>query len=166
MITMKPAIESQVIYAEAFFEEAKLFQRENGFAQWDENYPTIEDALDDVYEQKGYVFLDGVTPVGYARIDFDGEPQYDKIEGSWHTDGPYAVIHRMAFGDVGRSRGISGDAFALIKNLCLQNGVHVIRIDTHEDNQIMRHVLEREGFQYCGQVWIVDGPKRAYDLEF
>lgn len=45
-----------------------------------------------------------------------------------------------------------------------EKGYRDFRVDTHEVNQIMQHVFEREGFIYRGQV-IIDGLRRAYQKE-
>ena len=45
-----------------------------------------------------------------------------------------------------------------------EKGYSDFRVDTHEMNQIMQHVFEREGFVYRGQV-IVEGARKAYQKE-
>ena len=35
-----------------------------------------------------------------------------------------------------------------------------IRIDTHRDNRIMQHLLERHGFRYCGIIYLLSGDER------
>jgi len=38
-----------------------------------------------------------------------------------------------------------------------------LRIDTHEDNKTMQHVLSKLGFSRCGIIYIEDGsPRIAY----
>lgn len=66
--------------------------------------------------------------------------------------------------DSGRSRGLSGFAFILIKERCLQEGVHSIRLDIPEDNSVMCRILEREGFEYRGKIG--ENSQNAYELEF
>jgi RimJ/RimL family protein N-acetyltransferase len=40
-----------------------------------------------------------------------------------------------------------------------------IRIDTHHDNVVMQHVVQKAGFQRCGIIYIADGtPRIAYEL--
>jgi hypothetical protein len=40
-----------------------------------------------------------------------------------------------------------------------------IRIDTHRDNKIMRHLVEKHGFAYCGIIYLDNGDERlAYQL--
>ena len=35
-----------------------------------------------------------------------------------------------------------------------------IRIDTHRDNSIMRHCLQKAGFAYCGIIYLANGDER------
>ena len=38
-----------------------------------------------------------------------------------------------------------------------------LKIDTHEDNVVMQHVLEKNGFERCGKIYTHDGtPRIAY----
>ncbi len=54
---------------------------------------------DDIEQRIGYVIMDNKVIAGYIYIDFSGEPAYEKIEGTWKTDKPYAVVHRWAFSE-------------------------------------------------------------------
>ena len=45
-------------------------------------------------------------------------------------------------------------------------GIKNIRIDTHEDNRIMQHLLDKYGFAKCGCIYVEDGtPRIAYQKE-
>ena len=42
-------------------------------------------------------------------------------------------------------------------------GINSIRIDTHRDNCIMKHILTKYGFQECGVIYLADrAPRNAY----
>lgn len=91
-------------------------------------------------------------------LSFSGEETYKEIQGAWLNDEPYAVIHRIA--SLGKGRNLLKDAidfaFAKIDN---------IRIDTHEDNNIMRSLLNKLGFVYTGIIHLKNGDeRRAYQL--
>lgn len=36
-----------------------------------------------------------------------------------------------------------------------------IRIDTHHDNMVMQHLIEKEGFKYCGIIYCWSGDERV-----
>ena len=57
------------------------------------------------------------------------------------------------------THGIADIAFALAK----QRYAH-LRVDTHATNRAMRHLLDKEGFVYCGIIYMPDGsPRVAYE---
>ena len=101
--------------------------------------------------------------VGYCGIIFGDELAYHEIEDAWKTERPYAVLHRLAFSNRAGGRGLSKEAFDLIKELCLSRQIDAIRADTQGENKLMQHVLEREGFSYCGLIQFGGGPKLAYE---
>ena len=85
------------------------------------------------------------------------DPTYAVIDGAWHSDRPYGTIHRIASDGSG---GILGTAVAFGKSR-----TDYLRIDTHEDNKVMQHAIEKLGFRRCGIIHLSDGsPRIAYDL--
>ena len=64
------------------------------------------------------------------------EPNYRVIEGAWRSGAPYGTIHRVA-GD-GTVHGL----FAACMDFCKRRMSH-LRIDTHENNAVMRHLIAR-----------------------
>ncbi len=146
-------------------EEAKAFQRSMGFVQWHPGYPSLNTIAQDIESGIGYVFAEDEKLLGYCCLIIGDEPAYRQIEGAWKTERPYAVVHRLAFGAAARGRGLSGEAFSLIKAFCLERGIEAIRVDTQEENRVMRHILDREGFSYCGRILFDGGPKLAYEWD-
>ena len=53
------------------------------------------------------------------------------------------------------SRGIAAACF----DWCWSQSRN-LRVDTHEDNRIMRHCIEKSGFGYCGIIHLQDGAPR------
>ena len=147
----------------AIINAGKEFQREQGFTQWTEQYPNIETIRQDIQAQKGYVIKIENRIAGYMCIDFDGEPAYNDIQGKWNAEGPYAVVHRMAFGKEFRGMGLSEITFQQIEKLCLSKGIKNMRVDTDLSNKRMQHVLEKNGFCRCGTIVFQGGEKLAYD---
>ena len=86
------------------------------------------------------------------------DPTYAKIEdGQWLNDEvPYGTIHRLA--SAGDRRGVASEVIAW----CLEH-CESLRADTHADNKIMQHLLEKNGFARCGIIHVEDGtPRVAY----
>ena len=146
-------------------EDARAYHRSLGFEQWHPDYPTQQTVLDDIAQNIGYAFTDENGVIGYCCIIFGEEPAYKEISGAWKTDRPYAVVHRMAFSSRARGGGLSGEAISLIKEFCRSKQFDAIRIDTQDENKVMQHILEREGFAYCGLIHFDGGPKLAYEWD-
>ena len=52
----------------------------------------------------------------------------------------------------------------LTEELCKERGIPSIKIDTHEQNLGMQHILRKNGYTYCGVIYVEDGTKRlAYE---
>ena len=69
---------------------------------------------------------------------------------------PYGTIHRLA--STGDHRGVASEVIAW----CLEH-CESLRADTHADNKIMQHLLEKNGFARCGIIHVEDGtPRVAY----
>lgn len=146
-------------------EDARAYHKAMGFEQWHPEYPTQQTILDDIAQGIGYAFVMEQKIIGYCCLIIGHEPAYDLIEGAWKTDRPYAVVHRMAFAHKARGGGLSGQALDLIKAFCLSQRIESIRVDTQEENKVMQHILEREGFQHCGLIQFDGGPKLAYEWD-
>lgn len=144
-------------------DDGRRFQREQGFVQWDDAHPSRAAVEGDVRGGDGYVLLVDGTLAGYLCLSFNGDPAYPAIRGQWREDGPYAVIHRMAIGRAHRGRGLTGEVFRLAGRLAKARGVDLLRIDTHEDNLRMRHVLEKNGFACRGTVIQNGSDRLAFD---
>ena len=146
-------------------EDARVYHRSLGFEQWHPDYPTQQTIHDDIAQNIGYAFVNEDGVIGYCCIIIGDEPAYHEIDGAWRTDRPYAVVHRMAFSGNARGRGLSREAFDLIKAFCLSNQIDAIRLDTQDENKVMQHILAREGFAYCGLIQFDGGPKLAYEWD-
>jgi len=138
------------------YDAARMFMRNHGNAtQWSNGYPDRELVLEDVEAGRSYVGTDSLGRPHMAFVFAVGEdPTYQLIEqGQWLNEQPYGVIHRI--GSDGEQKG----AFRACLEFCRQI-IPNIRIDTHEHNLTMRHLLESCGFRYCGIIYTDDGTPR------
>lgn len=155
---IRRANKNDIISIMPIYEAAKAKMRADGnMHQWSDKYPDEETFLDDINRGELYVAYDDEI-YGVFMLSFSGEETYEEIQGAWLNDEPYAVIHRIA--SIGKGRNLLKDAidfaFAKIDN---------IRIDTHEDNNIMRSLLNKLGFAYTGIIHLKNGDeRRAYQL--
>ena len=147
----------------AILDSGRDFQRAQGFTQWRDGYPAAKDVLCDIQQKGAYLLMADNTPAAYIFIGFAGDPSYPAIEGRWHHDAPYAVFHRVAISGDFRGMGLADILLHRAGALAHLRGFHVLRIDTHEDNKRMQHVLTKNGFSYCGTVLQNGEPRLAYD---
>ena len=142
----------------AIYDHAREFMLSYGNTrQWPGHYPDIESAREDLENGVLYVAETDGAVVGTFVMMSGPDATYAYIEnGAWRSDTPYGVIHRVA----SRGGGVLGAALELAK----QRYDH-IRMDTHEDNAPMRHLLEKHGFSHRGTIYVENGTRRmAYDL--
>ncbi|MDD6211751.1 MAG: GNAT family N-acetyltransferase [Clostridiales bacterium] len=163
MVTLEKVKKEEIHQCYEIVDSGRKFQREQGFVQWTDDYPNYDSIRDDVMNQKGYaVKVDG-TIAGYMCIAFDGEPTYRYIEGRWTLDAPYAVIHRIAFSEPYRGVGLADIVWNLIEEYCRVKKVGYIRMDTDFPNTRMQHILEKNGYQRCGIIYVRGSGRIAYD---
>lgn len=131
--------------------------------QWVNGYPERGLIEQDIQQGISYVIEEnGLIEAVFVYIEGE-DPTYRVIEnGAWMTDGRYGTIHRLA--SAGRVRGIAGQCFAWCANETAIHGCMSLRADTHMDNQIMQHLLLKNGFVYCGVIHLLNGsPRLAYE---
>ena len=147
-------------------DSGRKFQREQGFIQWPDNYPLPEDVEEDIQNGSAYkILLKGII-VGYMCISFDGEPTYEYIEGAWKKDVPYAVVHRIAFAPEVRGKRTGDKVIPLIEQVVREKGFSSIRLDTDFPNLRMQHMVERNGFEKCGIIYVRNHEGRiAYEKD-
>lgn len=141
------------------YDYARAFMRETGNeTQWVDGYPSEELIRQEI--EAGHSFVctgedEEENILGTFCFILGDDPTYQHIyEGAWlNDDEPYGVIHRLATS--GRSRGVSEACL----NWCFERCGN-IRVDTHRDNKVMQHILEKYGFQPCGIIYVKNGTER------
>jgi len=137
-------------------EAAKKIMRQSGnMHQWEDGYPSETVIMNDMAKNGAFVIEDDDEVVGYFAFLPSPESTYNKIyEGNWFEESlPYHVVHRIAsYPDV---HGV----FSSIMDFCFMHDTN-IRIDTHRDNKIMQHNIQKHGFVYCGIIHLLSGDER------
>jgi hypothetical protein len=139
------------------FAAAKLFMEKTGNGdQWVAGYPSRELIALNIQNGNSYVCVDDDMEEILATFFFEFAPDetYANIyRGRWLNDKPYGVVHRLA--SSGKVKGVS--------DFCLQwcfNRCGNVRIDTHKNNKVMQRVLIRNGYIYCGVIFLKSGAER------
>ena len=154
---------------EVFGKAREIMRASGNMHQWSDGYPSEEIVRKDIEEGVCYVHCDRKLNEETGKREeriiatmafIPGpDPTYAKIHnGQWIDESPYYVIHRIAAAEPGHNV-----AFMLLDWAFLQTGN--IRIDTHKDNVIMQHILDKQGFTHCGMICLANGdPREAYQM--
>ncbi len=140
---------------------AREYMKETGNPnQWKDNRPEREVVIGDIENGNSYAIEHNAEICGVFAFIIGQDLTYNFIQGQWLNDEPYGTIHRIA----------SNNKVKGVLNCCLrfcQSKTNNIRIDTHKDNLIMQHLLEKDGFTKCGIIYLQDGsPRIAYQRDF
>ena len=138
---------------------ARAFMRRSGnMTQWSGGYPSEDIVRVDITKNILRVMENetGHLYAVFALIPGD-DPTYARIEGAWKDTSPYATIHRAA------SDGTEHGVFRAMLDFARTQYNH-LRADTHADNIPMQSCLQKNGFAYCGVIYLANGdPRRAYE---
>lgn len=128
--------------------------------QWTNGYPHRHMIEEDVRLGRSYVYDEGGQLHAVLALIWGEDPTYAEIEGAWASNKtPYGTIHRIATD--GELPGLGSWVINWCLELCTS-----IRIDTHEDNTLMRETLQKLGFTHCGTIICDEGtPRCAYQKE-
>lgn len=146
------------------YRNAAVFMAENGNpGQWTGGYPGEELIKAEIEKGDSYVAAEQNEILGAFSLLFGEDETYRRIEqGRWLCSGSYGTIHRLA--SAGRRPGIAELCFKWCAGEGRKFRCESLRADTHENNRIMRRVLEYNGFVCCGTIYLPDGaPRIAYE---
>ena len=136
------------------YARAREYMKETGNpTQWKNTYPTEEIILADIEKEYLHILRDEEGIQGVFAFLPAGDPVYNRIDGAWLNDLPYAAIHRVA--SAGKRKGILAQCI----EYCSKRSGN-LKIDTHQDNKIMQNGLKKLGFLPCGTVILPNGESR------
>ncbi|MDQ0475801.1 GNAT superfamily N-acetyltransferase [Chryseobacterium sp. MDT2-18] len=138
-------------------------RKNDGSTQWQDGYPNPETIENDIQKNYGFVLTSDHDILGYAAVISDTEPAYESIEGKWLSDGKYIVVHRVAVSTESAGRGIATHIFKEIEKFALSQNILSIKVDTNFDNYPMLKILEKLGYQYCGEVYFRNAARKAFE---
>ena len=158
-MTIRPTTYADIDALQAIFAYARVQMAADGNpTQWSDGYPSREQLESDIQRGVSYVVEKAGHPCATFVFIIGEDPTYHYIEdGEWLDDTLlYGTIHRIASN--GEQRGI----FRTVLHWCSSQCSN-IRIDTHEDNARMIHLIEQAHFTRCGIIYTRDNsPRMAY----
>lgn len=155
-ITIRPTRLEELDEVMPFYDRARQFMAATGNAnQWINGYPARDDIRQDILNGNSYVFVNDSKELEGIFTFIQGEdPNYRIIkEGTWLNDEPYGVIHRIA------SRGRVKGLMDICLKWCAARRPN-LRVDTHRDNKVLQSILHKNGFTYCGIIYVSNGTER------
>lgn len=160
-LMIRMAVESDLDTLMGIFDTAKQYMAAHGNPnQWIQGYPSEELIRQQIAQKWCHVCLLGEEIVGTFCFIPGPDPTYARIDGAWLSDRPYYVVHRIASN--GRVKGVTECCLKWCRERCRS-----LRIDTHRDNLPMQHLLQKNGFRYCGIIRVANGTERlAYQSDF
>lgn len=137
------------------YENARSFMTGHGNpTQWGNTYPSKVLIENDIQTGCSYVCEEHGEIIAAFFYHFGRDDIYEKIYGGqWLDESPYGSVHRIT------SNGTIKGAASFCLNWALEQ-CGSLKIDTHKDNTIMQHVLEKNRFIYCGTIYLEDGSER------
>ena len=144
---------------------------ERGVDQWQGDYPSTDQIKEDIHN--GWAFLaisEDHQTVGAIAIVNGPDPVSDHLNGKWICDTDlYVVIHRVAIKSEHAGKGYATQLLqSVIQEVQRRPQIDSIRIDTHEDNKAMQHLINKMGFTRVGELHGVYRPKETsyvYELK-
>ena len=129
-----------------------------GTFQWGDDYPTEREFLKDLEKDIVYVWVDDITNevTGVVTIMYTVDINYNKIEGAWLNDRPYASIHRICVAKGYENQEIGQKLYEKCEERIRQdNIVKDIKVDTYYLNKSMTRLIEKNGFVKCGKIYLL-----------
>jgi GNAT superfamily N-acetyltransferase len=160
---LRKAIFSELPFIWNILQQAIEQRKQEGSEQWQDGYPNEQTVHDDINKGYAYVLTEENVILAYAAVIFGIDLSYNDIKGSWLTYGDYAVIHRVATLNAVKRKGIATHLFKMIEDLCIEQKVYSIKVDTNFDNAPMLKILDKLNYSYCGEVLFQGMPRRAYE---
>lgn len=167
---MRPATVDDVPAIVATLEAGRALLAADGIDQWQNGTgPDVDLVTSDVTRGWGRVFLVGGQVAATAALIDEPEPNYAQmVEGAWRVregerppagaTSPYATIHRVAVAPTFRGMHVAQHFYARLIEEARARGFAEIRVDTHEDNVRMQHVIASAGFTRAGTVCMGGNP--------
>lgn len=148
MLQIRFATKEDLPRIDELFDGAREFMAKNGNpTQWTNGFPNSTTVEPFIAKGEAYVCFDDEkdNKVMAVYVLSSVEPAYDQDTVTWNSNQPFVVIHRLA------SESGSGAGTFIFKKVMADHPY--VRIDTHEDNKPMLHLMDKLGFMYTGKVF-------------
>lgn len=126
--------------------------RDQGIAQWNENYPLLKDVQKDLFSQSLYIVQIEGNLAGIVVFDENQSPEYIDVEWEF-TKGKIGVIHRLAVHPQFQGKGIARKLMDYIEVFAKKNQYQSIRLDAYSQNPRTLKFYQNRGYKKCGEIY-------------
>ena len=153
---------------------AKKCLKNDGIDQWQDGYPNLQTIKTDFEKQQLYVHVknnenseDNNIVNAFCAIELEKSNMYENdLQGTWGYSGKYASVHRLAVSEKSKGKGYAKELLNYAIRIAQKNNCKSLRIDTHNKNEKMKHLIIKTGFTYRGILRYNDTSFRnAYDIK-
>lgn len=138
--------------------------------QWRGQYPNMDVLVHDINNGYNYVLVEDDEVLGTISAISGPDMSYQTLDGQWMTEeGEYVALHRVAVSANHRGEGLSTKLFnAVLDELSLNPMIKGVRIDTHQENFGMQHVIKKMGFAETGLVKVLNSSnvEQVYNIGY
>ncbi|MGM9971524.1 MAG: GNAT family N-acetyltransferase [Anaeroplasmataceae bacterium] len=149
--------------------DAKELLKSSGSTQWNlpDGYPDACIISSDINNHNLYKAMINNKIVGIISI-LSKDSNYDTINGKWLSNHPYISLHRIAIKKEYYHMGIGNYLINYAIQYAKKRNIKSIKVDTHSNNIIMKKLLIKNNFKYCGIITLLDKKldnlREAYEL--
>ncbi|MBQ7821510.1 MAG: GNAT family N-acetyltransferase [Clostridia bacterium] len=162
MIKIKRASLDDIDAIMPVIKNAQEYLAAQNIDQWQNDFPNRGVVENDIKTAEAYILDDNGRVAGYFVLYAPPEPVYDDLDGgSWLYSGEnYGAMHRVAISGDYRGQGLAHMIYDKCEARSRELGYASLRVDTHPENKIMRHMAESHGFGECGYVYYYGNMQR------
>ena len=149
---IRQGILSDTIDSKALTEACAQHLLEQGIAQWNENYPSLEVLKKDLAAGNSYVYIINGDLVGTVMFSQEKDPVYDPIQWLSPEEGAY-YVHRLAVHPLFQKQGIARALMDFVEEEVLRIGGQSIRLDTFSKNIRNQRFYKARGYTQLGMIY-------------
>lgn len=165
MVRLQKATEDDFDAILRIYNESKQYFSKHNIDQWQHGYPNLESIQTDYEDGVLYVLKSKEEVIGTLVLSKERQSNYENIvKGAWLFGEDYVVVHRIAVSTTVKGQGYGRLMLKECEDLS-NNIAESIRVDTHQDNKVMRQLLMSLGYRYAGIVEVEDGKRLAYEKQ-
>jgi len=133
--------------------------------QWDENYPTKEDFINDIKKENLYCIEIEKSIAGFVCANTTEPSEYNGL--NWSSTKMAMVIHRMSVNPEYRQRGIGTKLMKFVESVAIKDNIEYLKTDTYSLNVKMNNLFKKCGYNFIGEMNFLgkEKPFYCYDIK-